>query len=572
MSDPSPPPVAPVPWVIKRDGRQVAFEADKISRSLFAAGEELGDADAFLCRELTDGILHFMAQEFVGQNPPTSAIADLVVKVVRELGQPALAQQYLAGKTERISRPREQFNARGLKQVEWLTRKMGERLAATSTHPGEALEDYLAAHFRLGQVYAPDLLTLHADGLINLGGPRSCRLLTAALLPFQVDPVDLIEEMAQYRQATGDVLILDSPERRFWSVGSREPAQLAQWCRALPLGLGDHGCRAIINLNRRGDSGELAPSFLGPLFSPSSPARSEDESKSDSLTLLDELLKRSSGRVRIDWHLAECDFAEENHGLLQTLVQRAALGQPLCFIFDRPRRQSRLAEGIPATHNAVLLTVGLHLPQLARQMGTPRSPERFLVKLVSLIRLALSAATQKRSYLRRLRDTNPILAHGFFLEKARVVVVPIGLDAVVTDLMGESCCSRTAAPLAFACQILEKIRTTLHEDGRALLLDAVLDSPLIDDQFEPVGRELDKTTDPEHVAGVTVWDHQSPLIRQIGVCGSLHEAARGGTALVRVSATASSTQDDLVQAVRHAWQKTNLLALRFVDGGKLAEA
>ena len=564
MSDPSPPSVAPVPWVIKRDGRQVAFEADKISRSLFVAGEVLGDADAFLCRELTDGILHFMGQEFAGQTPTTSAIADLVVKVVRELGQPALAQQYLSGKTQRIGRPHERSNTWGLKQVEWLTRKMSERLAATSHNPEEALEDYLAVHFRLAQVYAPDLLTLHADGLINLGGPRSCRLLSAAVLPFQPDPVDLIEAMAHYRQATGDVLILDSPDHSLWAAGFRETTQLVQWCRALHLGLGDQGCGAVLNLNKRAESGARVPSFLGPLFSPSAPAFTNEESRRNALALVDELLKRSPERIRIDWHLAESDFAEENRIPLETLVQRAALGQPLCFVFDRPRRLPRLAEGIQATQNAALLTVGLQLPQLARQMASPRTPERFLVKLVSLIRLALSAATQKRSYLRRLRESNPILAKGFFLEKARVIVVPIGLDAVVSDLMGEACCSKTAAPLAFACQILEKIRTTLHEDGRALLLDAVLDSPLVDDQFEPTGQRVDKTTDPEHVAGVTVWDDQSPLIRQIGVCGSLHEAARGGTALVRLSAEAPPGDEELVQAVRHAWHRTNLLALRFV--------
>ena len=564
MSDPSPPPVAPVPWVIKRDGRQVAFEADKISRSLFAAGEELAAADAFLCRELTDGILHFMGEEFVGQTPTTGAIADLVAKVVRELGHPALAQQYLSGKTAPTGRPRERSSTWGLEQVEWLTRKIGERLVANSSNPGEELEDYLTAHFRLSQVYAPDLLTLHADGLINLGGPRSSRLLAATVLPFQADPVDLIDEMARYRQATGDVLILDLPERRLWSAGSREPVQLAQWCRALRLGLGDQGCRAIVNLNRREDTG--VPSLLGPLFSPSSTALSNDESRGNSLALLDEVMKLSPGRVRVDWHLTEVDFAEENQEYLGSLVQRAALGQPVCFVFDRPRRQPRLAEGIQANQNAVLLTVGLHLPQLARQMGSPQVPERFLAKLVSLIRLALSAATQKRTYLRRLRDTNSILAHGFFLEKARVVVVPIGLDAVVTDLMGESCCSRTAAPLALACQILEKIRTALHEDGRALLLDAVLDSPLVDDQFELGARDSDTTMNLEHLAGVTVWDDEAPLIRQIGVSGSLHEAARGGTALVRMTAAAPPARDDLVQAVQHAWHKTNLLALRFVGG------
>jgi hypothetical protein len=76
----------------KRDGLLVAFEADKISQSVYAATEELGQPSAFLARELTDGVLHFLAAE-VGADPPTTLqIADLVAKVVRELGHPSLAQ------------------------------------------------------------------------------------------------------------------------------------------------------------------------------------------------------------------------------------------------------------------------------------------------------------------------------------------------------------------------------------------------------------------------------------------------------------------------------------------------
>src|SRR5689334_6893843 len=45
MNDPLPP-----TWVSKRDGRLEPFEADKISRALFAAGERLGMPDAFLAR------------------------------------------------------------------------------------------------------------------------------------------------------------------------------------------------------------------------------------------------------------------------------------------------------------------------------------------------------------------------------------------------------------------------------------------------------------------------------------------------------------------------------------------
>src|SRR5437588_6535068 len=85
---------APLAWVTKRDGRLVPFEADKISRALFAAGEALGRPDAFLARELADGVVHFLADESDGPPPTTAQVAEVVVKVVRELGQPALAEAF----------------------------------------------------------------------------------------------------------------------------------------------------------------------------------------------------------------------------------------------------------------------------------------------------------------------------------------------------------------------------------------------------------------------------------------------------------------------------------------------
>src|SRR5207248_562497 len=91
-------------WISKRDGRLVPFEPDRISQALFAASEALGRADAFLARELADGVLHFVAQEFAATDTPTTVqIAELVAKVTRELGQPALAQVF-ARESERRAR------------------------------------------------------------------------------------------------------------------------------------------------------------------------------------------------------------------------------------------------------------------------------------------------------------------------------------------------------------------------------------------------------------------------------------------------------------------------------------
>src|SRR6516225_7469614 len=84
-------------WVYKRDGRLVPFESDRITQALFAASESAGTPDAFLARELTDGVLHFLEREVAGNVPTTAQVAELIVKVVRELGQPGLSRAYADG-------------------------------------------------------------------------------------------------------------------------------------------------------------------------------------------------------------------------------------------------------------------------------------------------------------------------------------------------------------------------------------------------------------------------------------------------------------------------------------------
>src|SRR6516225_4108033 len=96
----------PPTWVRKRDGAQVPFDADKISRALFAATEALGRPEAFLARELTDGVVHFLTSESDNPTPSTQEISELVVKVVRELGQPRLAEAFASfGRTRKRRAP-----------------------------------------------------------------------------------------------------------------------------------------------------------------------------------------------------------------------------------------------------------------------------------------------------------------------------------------------------------------------------------------------------------------------------------------------------------------------------------
>src|SRR5262245_21049617 len=155
-------------WVCKRDGRLVPFEADRISQALFAAGEALGEPDAFLAHELTQGVLHFLGQEFAAcDTPATSQIAEHVAKVVRELGQPALAQVFARENQRRVQEP----------PARTAPLPVGKASAPVALSVPFAATDSLQAvvrrclrEYSLQAVFSRDLTAAHQQGWLTLTG------------------------------------------------------------------------------------------------------------------------------------------------------------------------------------------------------------------------------------------------------------------------------------------------------------------------------------------------------------------------------------------------------------------
>jgi hypothetical protein len=261
--------------------------------------------------------------------------------------------------------------------------------------------------------------------------------------------------------------------------------------------------------------------------------------------LLEELLRPGTERLRVDWHLGERDFLPAGRDRLLRVARRALEGAELGFVFDRPRRPVALAEGLDRQHPAVLLRAGLNLPGLAGQPGMADDAERFLQRLGSLARLALSAAVQKRDHLRRQERARRIpFSSGFLLDKARLVVAPLGLDAVVTALAGRGPCAGGAA-LELGRRIVARLREVLRSDGRAAQMDTCLDGPFA---FALDGGVPEGKT----VAGLTPWDAAAPVKAQLRAGGVLHGAAEHGTLALFVAE--GPTPEALAEWLRLAWQ------------------
>ena len=553
--------ITPPAWVRKRDGRLEPFEADKISRALFAASDSLGRPDAFLARELTDGVVHFLGEEADDGAPTTDQIAELVAKVVRELGQPALAAAYADhGAGHERSRPAP--TVVGSDAPRAAGRAAGSevdfRFAA-----GAPLDEVRSAFLRaytLNSVFARDLVAAQGDDLLTLTGLESPGELAACV----VGPADeaIVPAVAQARRFVGGRIVLDGPEYWLARSGPARAGDARRFARELAAALSLADLRAVVNLNAASApawAGDLAG---GPLF-----ARQRTPPAAEHLTALaDELLREltAANQVRVAWHLSERDFEIDAAGRLAEVARRAVDGEAVDFVFDRPRRPTALAEGVDRQNPAVLLTVGVHLPRLAEQPGVDGDPARFLKKLGSLARLALSAAAQKREFLRRReRDRpssdSPPVTGGFILDRARLVVAPVGLDAVTRRLTGGGLCSGKES-LDFGKQVVQTLRDVLRRDGGLSRLPTCLDGP---EAFRLGG----DAPDDVQAAGLTAWDADAAPKSQLRAAGALHAIAEGGTAALLLSEAPRPTAETAADCLRSAWKQSDVNRVRLQHGG-----
>jgi hypothetical protein len=487
-------------WVKKRDGRVVPFEADCITQTLFAASRRLDRPDAFLARELTDAVLHFFAAEGLAGIPSTADIAELVVKVVRELRQPQLAQ--------------------ALAERDHLPTQRG----ATEPTPAAVVAQSLRA-YSLATVFSPDLAAAQESGLVELGGLQAPLELEAGVLG--PPTASVVESFVDARQGVAGWLAVDGPE--CLAAAADAPAfvaQLALACRATGL-----GARLQLNVAepplwaREGPGGPL---FAEPSLLPTSEARRGS-------AWLDAWLQHPSPALELDWHVG--DRITLPDPLLLRLARAALEGRPVTFVFDRPRRPVSLGPGLDRKQPALLLSVGLPLPRLLDHTGITEDVELFLRKLGSLARWAASAAAQKRNFVRQHQPAGAALSRGFLLDRARVLVTPLGLDAAVRRLCGAGLCAGKNA-LDLGRRILAHLREVLAGES----------------QRRPVGAALEAPDE--------AWD--APPEQQLRAAGRLHAVTGAGTAQLLLPDDERINAEQVVRWVQDAREHTDVARLRLV--------
>jgi hypothetical protein len=170
----------------------------------------------------------------------------------------------------------------------------------------------------------------------------------------------------------------------------------------------------------------------------------------------------------------------------------------------------------------------------------------FLKKLGSLARLARAAGHAKFDFLRK--HSRPEVRRGFLLERARMLVVPIGLEAAVR-LLTDHPVSDDSLGVETAKAIVQGLRHALDQDPPRNL-EACIDS------FPWLGGE-------DRIAGVTPWDAESMPRLQIKASGQLHSLAGAGGAHIRLGPQTAFSPEELANLLRIAWHQTELHRLQF---------
>ena len=107
--------------IVKRDGREVYFNIDKIAEAIFKAAQVLGGNDRDMAKYLARQVELYLIEVCHNETPTVEQIQDAVEKILIENGHARTAKEFILYRAER-TRVRE-MNTRLMKIYEDLTFK-----------------------------------------------------------------------------------------------------------------------------------------------------------------------------------------------------------------------------------------------------------------------------------------------------------------------------------------------------------------------------------------------------------------------------------------------------------------
>ncbi|MBU4304441.1 MAG: anaerobic ribonucleoside-triphosphate reductase [Candidatus Omnitrophica bacterium] len=87
--------------IVKRDGRTVSFDKQKISDAIFKSAQAVGGEDRLLADELANAVVLYLEKNFQNEVPGIEQIQDIVEKVLIETGHAKTAKAYILYREQR---------------------------------------------------------------------------------------------------------------------------------------------------------------------------------------------------------------------------------------------------------------------------------------------------------------------------------------------------------------------------------------------------------------------------------------------------------------------------------------
>ncbi|MCI9405363.1 MAG: anaerobic ribonucleoside triphosphate reductase [Oscillospiraceae bacterium] len=90
-----------IEMIVKRDGRQVAFDPSKITDAIYKAAQVLGGSDRQTAEELTCKVIAYLTDELHETRPTVEQVQDAVEKILIENGHARTAKEFILYRAER---------------------------------------------------------------------------------------------------------------------------------------------------------------------------------------------------------------------------------------------------------------------------------------------------------------------------------------------------------------------------------------------------------------------------------------------------------------------------------------
>jgi hypothetical protein len=349
---------------------------------------------------------------------------------------------------------------------------------------------------------------------------------------------------------------------------------VADWLEPLTIGLRLLPAAVLINVHCATPPVWATEPSPGPLFAGSPPESPENAIPPEHLLEVSLSLSAQNPRRQIRWHLSQRDLVTHASGQPTPFLRQLAcclLEQPtLAVVLDRLRRPIRLGPGLDRQHPALLLAVTLHLPELLKLPAVGSDLAIYLHKLTNLVRLALSAAQQKRTFLqdqgRGGSGVFPSASRQFLPSRARLLVIADGLDVVARHFTRRSI-DESDDTLELARHVLQHLQTALVSEGSRTNLTACLAG---DGEWFTPGEGLllsdsarvDRVSHSTRTAEVGPTRARLPLAAQLRMANQLQRGIEGASANLLMRSDRSPTPETLVDLLVLAWKETELQELR----------